>query len=128
VAQNEAKSDFTMRELLSNPVFLTFCFKTLIEASLLSTKVALSAPRLKASSPNCPEPAKRSSMRLPSISNCIALKRPYLTLSGVGRTTSLPGTVIRRLPLAVPVIIRIYITKIKIKYINIIIYIIIMTS
>ena len=37
-----------------------------------------------------PQPLKRSRTRLPSNSNCIALKSPSFTLSAVGRVISSP--------------------------------------
>ena len=67
------------------------------------TRAATDAPRLKASIPSCPEPAKRSSTLAPGTSNCMILKTDSLTWSVVGRTSS-PSRVLSFIPLAVPVI------------------------
>ena len=68
-----------------------------------SIKMHPAAPRLRASIPSWPEPAKRSMARRPSISNCMAENRPSFTRSAVGLVSS-PGRVSSRRPRAVPVI------------------------
>ena len=70
-----------------------------------STNTASAAPRLRASMPSWPVPAKRSSTRRPSMSNWMMENRLSLTLSVVGRV-SIPCSSLSRRPLAVPVMTR----------------------
>src|SRR5699024_11253385 len=68
-----------------------------IACALASTRCTSSAPRLAASSPSAPEPAKRSSTRLPSKPQRTASEEnsPSRALSEVGRVPS-SGTVMVR--------------------------------
>ncbi|SHW48478.1 Uncharacterised protein [Mycobacteroides abscessus subsp. abscessus] len=80
---------------------------TLDAAALDSTNVTCWAPRESASSPNAPEPAKRSSTAIPSKSRRASsmLNNASRTRSVVGRVP-FGGTAIRRPP-ATPAIIRV---------------------
>src|SRR5438874_2244256 len=73
---------------------------------LSSIKVALAAPRLKASMPTLPVPAKRSKKRASSTREERILKRACLTRSIMGRVPGAFGPLSLR-PLASPVTTRI---------------------
>src|SRR5947207_1273480 len=72
-----------------------------------SIKVALAAPRLKASIPTLPVPAKRSRKRASSTRAAMMLKSACLTRSIIGRVPLLFGPLSLR-PLASPVTTRIF--------------------
>lgn len=100
------------RAFVSNNVSLSLTPSALYERSIIractrasSTAVTLAAPRLTASSPIIPLPAKRSSMRNPS-TPCNMLKTASLVREAVGRVFMESGDSILR-PRNKPPVIRI---------------------
>lgn len=86
----------------------TLCCKTISARFSCSTNVAVPAPRLNASMPRAPVPAKRSSTRMPSkLSKLLLrmLKIASLVRSEVGLRES-PACVRSRRPLNAPLIMR----------------------
>ena len=76
-----------------------------MQAGIRSTNTACWAPRLRASIPKLPDPAKRSSTRAPAICGPSIEKSDSLTRSAVGRVP-VPFTVCSRSPPALPAITR----------------------
>ena len=79
-----------------------FARTSLTLLALSSTKTHSLAPRERHSIPSWPVPAKRSSTRLPSMSNWMMLNMASLTISVVGRTAMPCGSSSLR-PRAAPV-------------------------
>lgn len=88
-----------------SPRWLRFSVIIRVHCLSLSTKTACLAPRLKASIPRFPLPAKRSSTVIPFRRPIRILNIDSLTLSEVGLTLR-PGGIRNRLPFAIPPITR----------------------